>query len=74
MGKNQLEIVFTFEVAESLIYWHGANCTPTQVLFTVSLGENGNGLGFAATSNSPTADPMLRGRWDFRATDRDLAR
>eukprot|EP00752_Nemacystus_decipiens_P009312 g8321.t1 len=45
-----------------------------KVLFTVSLGEDGNGLDFAATSNSPTADPMLRGRWDFRATDRDIAR
>eukprot|EP00903_Cladosiphon_okamuranus_P019974 g18352.t2 len=45
-----------------------------KVLFTVSMGESGSGLEFAATSISPTADPMLRGIWDFRANDRDIAR
>lgn len=62
------------DLAETLICWHAADCTPTQVLFTVNLGKDGNGLEFAATSISPTADPMLRGIWHFRATDRDLAR
>lgn len=48
--------------------------TPAQVLFTVRLGKDGRGLEFSATSNSPTADPMLRGRWECQASDRDLAR
>ncbi|CAN0310573.1 unnamed protein product, partial [Ectocarpus fasciculatus] len=45
-----------------------------KVLFTVSLGKGCRGLDFIATSNSPTADPMLRGCWECQATDRDLAR
>ncbi|CAM9594340.1 unnamed protein product [Ectocarpus sp. 6 AP-2014] len=45
-----------------------------KMLFTVSLGKGCRGLDFVATSNSPTADPMLRGRWECQATDRDLAR
>lgn len=45
-----------------------------QVLFTVSVGKGCRGLDFVATSNSPTADPMLRGCWECQATDRDLAR
>ncbi|CAB1107096.1 unnamed protein product [Ectocarpus sp. CCAP 1310/34] len=45
-----------------------------KMLFTVSLGKGCRGLDFVATSNSPTADPMLRGCWECQATDRDLAR
>ncbi|CAM9325009.1 unnamed protein product [Hapterophycus canaliculatus] len=45
-----------------------------KLLFTVRMGENGRGLNFSALSISPTADPMLRGCWECKATDRDLAR
>ncbi|CAN0361112.1 unnamed protein product, partial [Ectocarpus sp. 12 AP-2014] len=44
-----------------------------KMLFTVSLGKGCRGLDFVATSNSPTADPILRGCWECQATDRDLA-
>ncbi|CAN0036580.1 unnamed protein product, partial [Ectocarpus sp. 13 AM-2016] len=44
------------------------------MLFTVSLGKGCRGLDFVATSNSPTADPILRGCWECQATDRDIAR
>ncbi|CAM9177989.1 unnamed protein product, partial [Scytosiphon promiscuus] len=45
----------------------------TKVLLTVRTGENGRGINFSALSISPTADPMLRGCWECKATNRDLA-